>query len=293
MKTILFLGATGRVGTLLRRCWEQEAAQCDDIALTFQTRSTHQAHSGDLVWDILDSFPSHTLDRASYDCMIVLAGVVPAARADLGLNTSLGLASIQAAAQLGIPRVLLASSSAVYGDYSDAPLAEDAPLLPVNDYGHAKRAMEDACHVEADTLEIALCCLRIGNVAGADALLRNGAALKEGETLTLDQFPDGGTPVRSYIGPHSFGSVLLSLARNPARLPLHLNIAAPHPVSMHALTQAADMPVTLNPSQNNAHQHITLDCTALTTLHRFDHTESHPHEIIRQWRKACDGADKS
>jgi nucleoside-diphosphate-sugar epimerase len=287
MKTILFLGATGRVGTLLRRCWEQEAMQYDDVALTFQTRSAHQAHSGDLVWDILDPFPSHISDSVSHDCMIVLAGVVPAPHADLDLNTSIGLASIQAAAQQGIPRVLLASSSAVYGNYSDAPLAEDAPLLPVNDYGHAKRAMEDACHAEANALGIALCCLRIGNVAGADALLRNGAALEEGETLTLDQFADGGTPVRSYIGPHSFGRVLLSLARSPARLPPHLNVAAPHPVSMHALAQAADMPVTLHPGQNSAHQHITLDCTALTALHRFDPVEEHPHEIIRQWRKAC------
>lgn len=287
---VLVLGATGRVGTLLRRCWAQEAAQYDDVVLTFQTRKPQQMHSGDLLWDMRDPFPA---DGDAFDCMIVLAGVVPAPHADLGLNTSLGLANIQAAAQQGIPRVLLASSSAVYGNYSDAPLAEDAPLLPVNDYGHAKRAMEDACHAKAEALGIALCCLRIGNVAGADALLRNGAALEEGETLTLDQFADGGIPVRSYIGPHSFGRVLLSLARSPARLPLHLNIAAPHPVSMHALTQAADMPVTLHPNQNNTHQHITLDCTALTALHRFDPVEAHPHEIIRQWRKACNGADKS
>lgn len=284
MKRVLVLGATGRVGTLLRRSWEQETLQDDNVVLTFQTRKTQHARSGDLEWNILDPFPVQNPDAAAFDCMIVLAGVVPGPHADLGLNTPIGQASVNAAAQLKIPRMLLASTSAVYGTHSDAPLAEDALLMPVNDYGHAKRTMEQTCLKQANALGIELCCLRIGNVAGADALVCNGTALDQGETLTLDQFEDGGTPIRSYIGPHSFARVLMSLARTSQPLPNTLNIAAPQPVSMHALAQAAGFPVTLRPAKNSAHQHITLNCTALTKLHRFNPIETQPREIIRQWR---------
>lgn len=240
MKTIPFLGATGRDGTLLRRCWEQEATQHDDVALTFQTCKPQLMRSGDLLWDVLDPFPT---GGGAFDCMTVLAGVVPAPRADLDLNTSLGLASIQATAQQGIPRVLLASSSAVYGDYSDAPLAEDAPLLPVNDYGHAKRAMEDACHAKADALGGELCCLRIGNVAGDDALLRNGAALGEGETLTLDQFADGGTPQyrrpasREHAGPCPGGRYACHTAPQPEQ----------HTPTYHTRLHRPDSPAQVRP----------------------------------------------
>jgi nucleoside-diphosphate-sugar epimerase len=99
---------------------------------------------------------------------------------DLALNTQLGLAAVAAAAQLEIQRVLLASSSAVYGTHSDAPFTETDPLVPVNDYGRAKQVMEQICHARAHATGVALCCLRIGNVAGADALLCIGAALGAG-----------------------------------------------------------------------------------------------------------------
>lgn len=287
MVRILVIGSTGRIGTMLRSVWGQNTAQGTGATFAYQTRHRQNVRGNDPVWDILDPPPTSVTRQAPFDCMIVLAGIVPRAGVDFTLNTTIGQAAVAAASQLGIPRILLASTSAVYGNYSDAPLGEGHRLDPVNDYGRSKHAMEDACLSQAHAAGLDLCCLRIGNVAGADALLLNGVALAQDKTLQLDVFADGGTPLRSYIGPITLGRVLLSLARCTNALPDCLNIAAPHPVTMGALAQAADMPVTLRPTPTGMHQNITLDCTALTALHSFAPAASDPVEMVREWRSVA------
>lgn len=281
---VLVLGGSGRIGSLVRRSWARETG----TAFTFQTRHPSPTHQGDIVWNVLSEPPDTLGTVPPFDCMVVLSGIVPGPGADLSLNTAIGSACIAAAAQYGIGHVLLASSSAVYGSYSDDPFSERDPPEPVNHYGRAKHAMEVACHTQARASGVHLCCLRIGNVAGADALLLNGAALDRGKTLQLDCFSDGGTPRRSYIGPDSLARAIVSLVRHRAQLPDVLNIAAPSPVTMGALAKAAGMPVTLHTAQDTAHQHITLDCNALAVLHEFDPAESTAAEMISQWRSALD-----
>ncbi|WP_335747379.1 NAD-dependent epimerase/dehydratase family protein [Sulfitobacter sp.] len=285
MTRVLVLGSSGRIGRMLRQAWALDSLRTPnaDIELVFQTRQADQNRPEDLRWDILREPPQAVEEAARFDCMIVLSGVVPGPEVDFTLNTAIGTACVTAAAQLGIPHVLLASTSAVYGTGSDDPFSEDDPLDPANDYGRSKRDMEAACHALAAELGVGLCCLRIGNVAGADALLINGAALAPDEKLRLDTFKDGGTPVRSYIGPQSLARVMLSLVRNRTQLPAALNIAAPHAITMGALAQAAQMPLELHLARDSAHQYVTLDCGVLETLHRFDPTETHPSEMVRQW----------
>jgi nucleoside-diphosphate-sugar epimerase len=146
--------------------------------------------------------------------------------------------------------------------------------------------MENRCLAQADALGVGLSCLRIGNIAGADALLLNGAALLEDQKLRLDFFADHGTPVRSYIGPQTLARTICALVRNRADLPPLLNVAAPQPVTMRALAEAADMPFDLIPATYSGHQHITLDCTALTRFHAFEPRDSTPEEMVRQWQAA-------
>lgn len=289
MTRVLVLGSSGRIGTLLRAVWAQQTAGTGQgaVSFVFQTRV---AHGDDLLWDVAQPPPPAVVQAGPFDCMLVLSGIVPRPGADFTRNTAIGSAALRAAAALGIGRVLLASTSAVYGTYSDDPFPEDAPLRPVNDYGRSKREMEAVCGQQAQALGLGLCCLRIGNVAGADALLMNGAALGPQEKLRLDCFSDGGTPLRSYIGPHSLARVLLTLACARGDLPTALNIAAPHPVTMRALAQAARMPLELQPANDGSHQYITLDCSALAQLHRFDPACSEPGEMVRQWRAAASRA---
>lgn len=276
---VLVLGSSGRVGRMLRHAWAQDSAGLDFI---FQTRDPAAAH--DLLWNVLGPLPVTLQQAAPFECMIVLSGVVPKPDADFALNSRIGAASITAAARLGIKTVILASTSAVYGSHQRTPFHEGDPTHPVNAYGTSKLAMETLCQHKAQTLGVRLCCLRIGNVAGADALLRGAGALAEGETLALDMFPDQGTPLRSYIGPQSLAQALCTLVHKRAQVPPLLNMAAPQPVTMRALAQASATPFVLHPAPPTAHQHITLACTALAALHPFDPVESDPDEMVRQWQ---------
>lgn len=283
---VLVLGSSGRIGTMLRRCWatDTSASQGDAIEFVFQTRQAQPDRPDDLLWDITEDPPDALRLGGAYDCLIVLSGIVPKPDADFTLNTAIATASLRAAARLGIASVFLASTSAVYGSYQDEPFREDHIPRPVTDYGRSKYSMETTARAQARALGVKLCCLRIGNVSGADALLLTGAALAAGETILLDRFHDGGTPVRSYMGPRTFARILRSLIHNRADVPEVLNIAAPKPVSMLALAEAAQMPVTLRPVDAQDHQYVTLDCQALAALHAFEPLASDPSEIVRQWQ---------
>jgi nucleoside-diphosphate-sugar epimerase len=195
------------------------------------------------------------------DVVLGFGGVVPGPGADLSLNVDLGRAAVEMARRAGARRVLLASSSAVYGP--GRAVTETGPCRPASAYGEAKLAMERAV---ADAA-VETVCLRIGNVAWADALL---GGMQPGRAVLLDRFADGGGPVRSYIGPRGLAQVLESLARAPAPLPPVLNVAAPAPVAMAALLEAAGAVWSWRPAPAAAVQWVTLDCARLAAVHRFD-----------------------
>ncbi|MDZ7711256.1 MAG: NAD-dependent epimerase/dehydratase family protein [Roseovarius sp.] len=282
--SVLLTGASGRVGRMLRHHWPDMAP---DLALTPQYR--RDVPPGALSWNPLDgpgALVAHAQAGHRPGAIIALAGVTPGPGRDLSLNTALAEATLAAAHDAGVPRVLLASSSAVYGAGDGTPFAEDAPCAPVNAYGAAKRDMEAACDPwRARGLDI--CALRIGNVAGADALLLNVARGGAGCAVVIDRFADGGGPVRSYIGPATLAAVLATLCRHTGPLPEVINIAAPMPVAMTDLAEAAGAPHETRPAPPGAHQRITLDCRRLTALHDFAALDSTATGMVRQWRKAC------
>lgn len=242
---------------------------------------------GCLIWDPLrESQPLLDAVSASggFSAMVMLAGVTPGPDKDLGLNRTLAEACLDAASRAGIGRVLLASSSAVYGPGTGAPLAETAPCHPANAYGAAKLEMEQACAIwREDGMD--LCMLRIGNVAGADALLLNVAKADAGKAIEIDIFDDGRGPVRSYIGVKTLASVLQSLCLHPDPLPNTLNIGMPDPISMDALADAAHQPWRERSPSGPTPQRITLDCNLLASLHDFNDLESQPEEMVRQWKE--------
>lgn len=281
---ILLTGASGRVGRMVYHHWPDMAP---DLALTPQYR--RNAPVGALLWNPLDG-PGGLVDHIAQTgrrprAIIALAGVIPGPGRDLSLNRTIAEATLAAAHDAGVPRVLLASSSAVYGAGCGTPFVEDAPCAPVNAYGTAKRDMEATCGPwRARGLDI--CALRIGNVAGADALLLNVAWAGAGEAAVVDRFADGGGPVRSYIGPATLAAVLATLCRHAGPLPHVLNIAAPAPVAMTALAEAAGAPYQMRPAPPGAHQHITLDCRCLEALHDFAPADSTASEMVHQWQQA-------
>lgn len=280
---LIVTGASGRVGRLLAAAWADSQA-----SVVLQRRGAEAlwagAHSGalrEMRWAPLegdaplrDWCARHGAPRA----MLVLAGAVPAGGHDLSLNRALAEACLRAAQAAGIGRVLVASSSAVYGGGRAQPWHESDEVRPMSPYGLAKSLMETAC-IPWRAAGLEVCCLRIGNVAGADALLLNA----DKQPLHIDRFADGSGPLRSYIGPESMARAVLALARLPGPLPDILNFAAPQPVAMPDLAMAAGLDWRWNPAPRSAVARFMLDCRALAALVPFSDTESTAASIVNQW----------
>lgn len=266
----LILGGTGRLAGLLRWAWTR---QPPDLTLRWQTRRS-VSNPDEIRIDSIQDAPGLARAIAQADVVLDLTGKTTGSEAELALNSTLARATLEAAD--GTP-VLLASSAAVYGPVTH-PAAEATPPAPVSAYGHAKVAVETLARDYSGAI-----CLRIGNVAGADALL--GAAPRDG--ILLDQWPDGTTPVRSYLGPASFAAVLATLLTRAARgtsLPRCLNVAAPGGVAMGDLLDAARIPWTPRPAGPAALPRVVFDTTLLETLHPFPGTAGTAATIAAEWR---------
>lgn len=238
---VLVLGASGRLGRMVAQGWRDA-----DLCPVWQMRRGRDG-AGRMIWSPLQA-PAPAALRGRVDVVLGLAGVVPGPDAVLADNLRLGLAALRAGQVLGARHVFLSSSVAVYGR-SDQPHPEDEPPAPFTAYGQAKLAMEQAALAEWRAMgpdAPGLTCLRIGNVAGADALLggsvANWLARPPGDRapLVLDRFgtaPDGHGPRRAYIGPQGFAQALACLCARAMRgpLPERLNLAAPGVVDMAAL----------------------------------------------------------
>ncbi|WP_296478648.1 NAD(P)-dependent oxidoreductase [Roseinatronobacter sp.] len=269
---VLILGASGRLGGMLRRHWIEAHAH---PVWQFRSPPSRTVSRGSVhVCDPLVNLP----DCGPVDAVVSLAGIVPGKTASLSLNTELGLAAIDCAGMLGARHVFLSSSAAVYGAAA-SPLHEDGTADPVSAYGQAKLAMEEAARLRAARYGIAVTALRIGNVAGADALLGQNR-----NRYRLDQLVDGRGPVRSYIGPREFARLLQALsclACRGATLPTRLNLALPGCVAMADLCRAAATPFDWHPAPAHALQSVVLDVARLAALVPLPWAD--PAEIVADW----------
>lgn len=249
-------GATGRVARLLRPVW------------------------GDAVrWRSRTDGP---LRGALTGCraVVALGGVTSGDATALAGNTLAALEAVAAARADGVPRVLVISSSAIYGRQA-GPLTEDLAPSPANAYGVAKADMEaEIGRLPPGGPEV--CILRLGNVAGADALLGKLADAPP----RLDTFPDGATPMRNYLGPESLGRLLLALALHPSPLPDVLNLGAPDRVAMGDLLRAAGRDWVAVTAPASALRDVALDTTRLGALLPLTPQMSDPARMIAEWRRA-------
>lgn len=121
-----------------------------------------------------------TLQSHSIDAIVHFAAklVVPESLRDpLGyyLNNTVKSRSLLAASvAAGIKNFVFSSTAAVYGDASDKPLSEDAPLAPLSPYGSSKQLTEVMLRDVAAAHGMRFVTLRYFNVAGADPAMRHG-----------------------------------------------------------------------------------------------------------------------
>lgn len=196
-------------------------------------------------------------------------------------------ALLNRAKNAGVAHVLLASTAAVYGQGHGAPFAEDDALRPVTAYGVSKVAMEKAAHACTDGPAITI--LRIGNVAGADALLSAAyQRTSRGQPLSLHRFSNGHAAERSYIGPRSLAKVITKLAHRAAKGVQTLNIAHPMPVYLDDLLAGykahllPDLTWENAPAPDGVPPSVVLDTSALCEIHSFKDTTDPADLFARQ-----------
>lgn len=129
-------------------------------------------------------------------------------------NTVATLEMMAGMRELGIRKLIFASTAAVYGNPKTTPITEEADLRPTNTYGMTKLAMDMAITSEAWAHGLAATSLRFFNVAGSyqDAYERHNpethiiplalAAAHQQKPFTLfgDDYPTpDGTCIRDYI----------------------------------------------------------------------------------------------
>lgn len=278
------IGSTGRVGQMVTNNWRHSRRPWANAPV--QSRYMQEpASAKHIPWDITEQGKTGLLNWmqtfGQLDCLVVLAGTTPATGQNMQDNLTLTKRYIEAFAELGLKRVLFASSSAVYGAGDGTPLNEDSNCVPLNEYGKSKLQMEKyLSEKRSDCIEI--CCLRIGNVVGADALLSNADQKK---ITSIDIFNNGRGPLRSYIGPRDLADVLGQLATTESALPFTLNVAASEPIYMDDLAGAAQLEWRPRPAPPTAIQNITLNCDKLETLVHLPEASSKPIRMTSDWKR--------
>ncbi|OSP56814.1 NAD(P)-dependent oxidoreductase [Pseudoruegeria sp. SK021] len=215
---VLILGGGGRVGRLLCGAWRQDPSLPE---LVVQSR-----HPGPGITFVQDPAPGNeatflkAVAAVAPDTVVALWGVTPhSTTKDLSENSRLALLALKAAQVSGARRVVLTSTGAVYSPSSRGHRETDR-VDPPSAYGRAKWQMEqaaaDGCRVQAAAPTVTI--LRLANVIGADLLgdvVRQAAGrcgTDPQACLTLDRFPDGFGPRRSYLSPRTLARCVSRIA---------------------------------------------------------------------------------
>jgi UDP-glucose 4-epimerase len=124
---------------------------------------------------VLRTLQQHRIDAIAHFAAKL---IVPESVSDpLGyyLNNTVKSRSLMAAAvAAGIQKFVFSSTAAVYGNTSDKPIDEGAPLEPLSPYGSSKQLTEVMLRDVAAAHDMRYVVLRYFNVAGADPLMRHG-----------------------------------------------------------------------------------------------------------------------
>ncbi|WP_281980904.1 NAD-dependent epimerase/dehydratase family protein [Thalassorhabdomicrobium marinisediminis] len=233
--TTIILGSTGRLGTLLARCARNDGAG-------WQTQA--RAPGADILWSgRIDDAGANEVFCGGATLINMIGDTGSDQDALTACNVDFVEALLERSARAGVAHVLLASSAAVYGAGSARPFEETDAMHPETPYAESKAVMERvAARFCMGAAAPAVTVARIGNVAGADALL--AAARTHGQAgrrMALHRFGDGAAaryPRRSYIGPRDFFACIKALVTRPAQGFRVVNVTHPQPVSLDALLQA-------------------------------------------------------
>jgi UDP-glucose 4-epimerase len=131
------------------------------------------------------------------------------------VNTGGTLNVLEAMRDAAVAAIVFSSTAAVYGNPEQIPIAENAPLEPINPYGASKLAAERAVSSYAEAYGLSYAALRYFNVAGASgevgedhhpethlipSALNAAAGWREPLSVFGTDFPTAdGTAIRDYV----------------------------------------------------------------------------------------------
>lgn len=241
---LIITGANGRIGRLLRKLWTP--SDLSGFVPIWLTRNH---------WEICAKRPP---DLPHGGVLLDLAGVTSG---DFERNPLLAAKVAELSRSLGCKLVYVSSASVYPG--GAMPMDEDCAPAPLSAYGRSKVAAEMTVRAIAQDPTI----LRLGNIAGADALLGGNSPAK---LVMLDQSASGHRgPVRSYIGPHVLADSLVQLCTRALAakgLPHTLNLAQPGPAAMADLLDAAGYPWAFRDPRDGVIDRVELSLDRLLSL---------------------------
>lgn len=185
MKTVLVTGCAGFIGsnlvhTLLERGYRVVGVDNFDDTYDIHFKESNVASflkNKNFVLERLDIRDAEKLlavcKREKLAYIVHLAAkadtrkAVEAAGIYVSVNVEGTLNVLEAARDLQVERLVLASSSSVYGNDADVPWKEDARAdRPISPYGATKRATEHLAHSYHHNFGLSIACLRFFNAYG-------------------------------------------------------------------------------------------------------------------------------
>lgn len=94
-------------------------------------------------------------------------------------NTANTIVLLNAMLKFGVCNFVFSSTAAVYGEPDTTFVSEDAPLRPINPYGHSKLMVERVLNEVAVTQDLSYVALRYFNVVGVGKELTQGYAIEQ------------------------------------------------------------------------------------------------------------------
>jgi UDP-glucose 4-epimerase len=178
---ILVTGGAGFIGShLCDHLLEagHSVVAVDDLSLGVRENLAHLQGRSDFAFEEMSVLSSEFFDlvgRGGFECVFHMAAnsdIQAGSRdrqVDLDKTFMTTWKTLEAMGQHGIGQLVMASTSAIYGDVAE-PTAEDyGPLIPVSFYGAAKLASEAYCSAYAHRSDIQTWVFRFPNVVGSRA----------------------------------------------------------------------------------------------------------------------------
>lgn len=191
---------------------------------------------------------------------------------------------LEAAGQAGVPHLIFSSSREVYGDAVELPVAESAPLSPLNVYGSSKAAGEMLLRSHAGDPHVSI--LRLANVIGPGDAGRVVplwlSAARRREPLRVF----GGSQVMDFVPMETVVRAIERVASRPIDGPL--NIGSGRPITLLdlanrilAVTQSTS-PIAFEPARPAEVTRFCADVNRLRCLLGID-PPADPLEVIAPW----------